>query len=70
MTYDPEDNYFDDEAGFDDDGFDEDDDEYYDCGMMPDGLCMKAGSEECDWECPIMADIHRAEMKAKEKQKK
>jgi hypothetical protein len=20
--------------------------------MMPDGYCSKAGSEECDWECP------------------
>ena len=25
----------------------------YDCGMLPDGSCMKAGSEECDWECPF-----------------
>lgn len=24
----------------------------YDCGLMPDGQCLKAGSEECDWECP------------------
>lgn len=23
------------------------------CGMLPDGICMKAGSEECDWECPF-----------------
>lgn len=23
-----------------------------DCGMMQDGQCTKAGSEECDWECP------------------
>jgi len=23
-----------------------------DCGMMHNGLCTKAGSEECDWECP------------------
>ena len=26
-------------------------DEFDDCGLMPDGRCMKAGSEECDWEC-------------------
>ncbi|GGO96397.1 hypothetical protein EV664_107135 [Stakelama pacifica] len=26
--------------------------ENFDCGMMPDGQCSKAGSEECDWECP------------------
>jgi DnaJ-class molecular chaperone len=23
-----------------------------DCGMMPDGQCLKAGSEECEWSCP------------------
>lgn len=23
-----------------------------DCGLGPDGQCSKAGSEECDWECP------------------
>lgn len=23
-----------------------------DCGLREDGLCTKAGSEECDWECP------------------
>jgi hypothetical protein len=37
-----------------DDDFDaglEDDDEYEDCGLMPDGQCSKAGSEECDWVC-------------------
>lgn len=37
---------------------DGDEDEYcdgldFDCGMTPDGLCGKAGSEECDWECPF-----------------
>lgn len=37
---------------FDDDERDEDDD--FDCMMGPDGLCEKAGSEECDWECPVM----------------
>ena len=26
-------------------------DEFDDCGMMPNGYCLKAGSEECDWEC-------------------
>lgn len=24
-----------------------------DCAMLPDGTCMKAGSEECEWECPM-----------------
>ena len=23
-----------------------------DCGRMPDGTCMLAGTEFCDWECP------------------
>lgn len=22
-----------------------------DCGMMPDGTCIYAGTEWCDWEC-------------------
>lgn len=26
-------------------------DEFDDCGLMPDGQCTRAGSEECDWEC-------------------
>lgn len=26
--------------------------EDYDCGMTSDGTCTKAGSEDCDWECP------------------
>lgn len=33
------------------DCFDEDDEEF-DCGMDRHGNCGKAGSEECDWECP------------------
>lgn len=36
---------------------DEDDDAaYMDCGLFLDGgkwFCSKAGSEECDWECPF-----------------
>jgi len=31
---------------------DDDDDDLFDCGMMPNGQCSKAGSEECDWDCP------------------
>ena len=23
-----------------------------DCGLTPSGQCVKAGSEECDWDCP------------------
>ncbi len=33
---------------------DEDDEEEFDCHMGPDGQCGAAGSEMCDWECPIM----------------
>jgi ribosomal protein L37E len=39
--------------GFDQDNDPEDDPEdWFDCGMLADGTCMKAGSEECDWDCP------------------
>jgi hypothetical protein len=24
----------------------------FQCGMMANGQCTKAGSEECDWDCP------------------
>ena len=41
------------------DEYDEFEDAMADCGMMPDGLCMKAGSEECDFECPVMDLIRR-----------
>jgi hypothetical protein len=47
--------YDDEEADFADD-FDEQDeleDAMQNCGMMQNGICMKAGSEECDWECPF-----------------
>lgn len=42
-----EDRDFDDELESNsEDGFE------FDCGMMPDGTCMLAGTEDCDWECP------------------
>lgn len=40
-----------DPSDYDDDGGYEPDDDV-DCMLMPDGQCMKAGSEECDFECP------------------
>jgi hypothetical protein len=40
-----------------------------DCAMGPDGQCGKAGSEECDWECPVMREIHE-EYFARRKQDK
>lgn len=24
-----------------------------DCGRLPDGSCMQAGTEYCDWDCPF-----------------
>lgn len=43
-----------DEDEFDDEyGDDEpDEDDWLDCGLMDDGQCMNAGSEQCDFECP------------------
>lgn len=40
---------------YDDDprDWDEEDGDDEDCGLMPDGQCLKAGSEECDWECSM-----------------
>lgn len=38
-------------CGPDDDLEPDDDDPWVDCGLMPNGQCTKAGSEECDWEC-------------------
>lgn len=45
----------------DDDVFDyeQDDEDNFDkalseCGVMSDGLCSMAGSEFCDWECPLL----------------
>lgn len=39
-----------------DDEPDFEDEESFDCGMTPDGPCTKAGSEECDWDCPFNHD--------------
>lgn len=52
---------------WDDKEFDDGDDgEFeFDCGMYPDGQCGKAGSEECDFECPVMAEIHRDHARAR-----
>jgi hypothetical protein len=30
---------------------DDEDDCEADCGLMPNGQCMLAGTEFCDWEC-------------------
>ncbi|HVB59133.1 MAG TPA: hypothetical protein VNE63_22220 [Candidatus Acidoferrales bacterium] len=36
-----------------DSDLDLDEDEYVDCAMDCCGLCGKAGSEECEFECPF-----------------
>lgn len=33
----------------------EDEDEFFDCSMGPDGYCGEAGSEWCEFECPFRA---------------
>lgn len=45
--------YDDDYDDFDDEGTDEFEESLMNCGQLPDGTCTKAGSEECDWECPF-----------------
>lgn len=36
-----------------DDPEDDESDDWFDrCGRTPDGTCMLAGTEECDFECP------------------
>lgn len=34
-----------------DDDWDEDE-PLHDCGLLLNGQCMLAGTEECDWDCP------------------
>lgn len=52
---------------FDDEGHEEEDDEYSNCGQFfdeqgPGGVlvCGKVGSEECDWECPHSSELGQA----------
>lgn len=49
MAHDPSDDWFEDE--FANDYLEDDAEDYPDCGLMADGQCTKAGSEECDWDC-------------------
>lgn len=44
----PFEDHFDDENEYDEDEIEDD----FDCGLMSNGQCTKAGSEECDWSCP------------------
>lgn len=47
--------YDDDDDHLDDCVFDEDEDDLLDdeCGLREDGTCALAGSEWCDWSCPL-----------------
>lgn len=36
---------------------DDEDDDSLDCGMERNGQCSMAGSEQCDFECPLMLEI-------------
>lgn len=47
---------------FDEDEFDDEADEFeFDCGMDRHGQCGYAGSEDCEFECPVMNTIRRVE---------
>lgn len=35
-----------------------DDEDLFDCGRDRRGYCAKAGSEECDFECPYRGRLH------------
>lgn len=37
----------------DDESDDDTEDGLEECGMMPDGQCTLAGTEWCDWHCPL-----------------
>ena len=32
----------------------DEDDAMFDCGMTQDGFCTLAGTEWCDWHCPLI----------------
>ncbi len=33
----------------------------FECGYIPEeGVCMKAGTEECDWDCPYRDRIEKS----------
>lgn len=38
---------------FDDDDREDEDDRVDQCGKLANGQCMLAGTEFCDWDCPI-----------------
>lgn len=56
-----DDSWLDDEPDCDDPEWEEDEDEFFDCHMDRSGQCGMAGSEECEFECPVMAAVIRRE---------
>lgn len=50
---------FDDEREYQTDPYDEDNEDWFDCGWVRGVGCTKAGSEECDWECPHRAAFEK-----------
>lgn len=52
---------------YEDDNDDSDDEFEFDCHMHPDGQCGAAGSEMCDFECPVMAEIHQRQYRERAK---
>lgn len=46
-----------------DDDFEQDEDDEVECGLMPDGQCMLAGTEHCDWDCGALNEQRIADMK-------
>ncbi len=55
---------------WDDDGDIEEDEDWDDCGMMPDGQCTQAGTEWCDWGCPRSRAEFRAALAKHDRKKK
>lgn len=58
----------------DGEGYDYDDDHVFDymdegdefeeeCGLMPDGQCVLAGTEHCDWDCGRLSQARIQAMK-------
>lgn len=66
--YDDEDRfgYMDDDYGEDRcEGCDQVECQCVECGLMPDGQCVLAGTEHCDWDCGALNDQRIAAMKSK-----
>lgn len=42
-----------------DDEYEEDEEEMllHQCGLMDDGICMQAGTEHCDFDCPLRSEL-------------